>query len=271
MSEQSQSVPTRPEQVVILCGGLGTRMREETEFRPKALVEIGGRPVLWHLMRYYDHFGFRRFVLCLGYRGNMIKEYFLNYHWMNQDFRLQLGKGAPRLRSMVEHIEDWEIVFADTGIQTQTGGRLHRVQQYIDGDRFLANYSDGLADVDLDALMAFHDSHGSVATLTGFHPRSKFGIVRVDGDGVVNYWQEKPLMSDLTSGGFFVFERRIFDYLDSSAECVLELAPFEHLARDRQMAVYQHGGFWQCMDTFKEAQALNAVWDSGAAPWKVWS
>jgi glucose-1-phosphate cytidylyltransferase len=259
---------TRREQVVILCGGQGTRMREETEFRPKALVEIGGRPVLWHLMRIYDHFGYRRFVLCLGYRGSMIKEYFLNYHWMNHDFTLELGKGTPRVHSETTPVEDWEIVFAETGLQTQTGGRLHRAQKYIDGDRFLANYCDGLSDVDLDALVAFHQTHKKTATLTGFHPHSKYGVVRVDGRGVVNYWQEKPLMNDLTSGGFFVFERRIFDYLDP--DCVLELGPFEQLAKDRQMALYQHDGFWQSMDTFKEAQALNAVWDKGDAPWKVW-
>lgn len=269
MNKKSRAKKTRREQVVILCGGQGTRLREETEFRPKALVEIGGRPVLWHLMRIYDHFGYRRFVLCLGYRGNMIKEYFLNYHWMNHDFTLQLGKDAPSVRSISKQVEEWEIVFAETGLSTNTGGRLHRVQKYLDGDRFLANYCDGLSDVDLDALMTFHQAHGKAATLTGFHPRSRFGVVRVDDSGVVNYWQEKPLMNDLTSGGFFVFEQRLFDYLDP--HCVLELGPFEQLARDRQMALYQHAGFWQSMDTFKEAQALNAIWDKGEAPWKVWA
>lgn len=261
--------PTRPEQVVILCGGQGTRMREETEFRPKALVEIGGLPVLWHLMRIYDHFGYRRFVLCLGYRGSMIKEYFLDYHWRNHDFTLRLGVDGPTVTGTAPEVEDWEIVFADTGLATNTGGRLFRVQRYLDGDRFLANYCDGLSDVDLDAVMAFHASHGKIATLTGFHPRSKYGVVKVDGQGVVDYWQEKPLSHDLTSGGFFVFEKRLFDYLDP--HCILEHGPFERLAQDRQMALYQHTGFWQCMDTFKEAQALNAIWEQGAPPWRVWA
>lgn len=261
-------VPTRREKVVILCGGQGTRMREETEFRPKALVEIGGKPVLWHLMRHYDLFGFRRFVLCLGYRGNDIKEYFINYHWMMKDFTLKLGSGNPGITLHDPATEDWEITFVDTGLATQTGGRLSRVRHLIDGDWFLANYCDGLSDVDLDELVGFHASHGKIATLTGFHPHSKYGVIRVDDRGIVNYWQEKPLMNDYTSGGFFVFERDVFRYLDD--ECVLEYEPFRALASEGEMALFQHTGFWQCMDTFKEAQALNALWDKGNAPWKLW-
>jgi glucose-1-phosphate cytidylyltransferase len=261
-------VPTRREKVVILCGGQGTRMREETEFRPKALVEIGGKPVLWHLMRHYDHFGFRKFVLCLGYRGTMIKQYFVDYHWMMRDFTLRIGGGEPVISVHERTTEDWEITFVDTGLATQTGGRLFRIRHLIDDPWFLANYCDGLSDVDLDELVAFHGGHGRVATLTGFHPRAKYGVIKVDERGVPNYWQEKPLMNDYTSGGFFVFDRRVFDYLD--ADCVLELEPFERLARERQMGLFEHHGFWQCMDTFKEAQALGALWDKGNAPWKLW-
>jgi glucose-1-phosphate cytidylyltransferase len=263
-------VPTRREKVVILCGGQGTRMREETEFRPKALVEVGGKPVLWHLMRHYDHFGFRRFVLCLGYRGNMIKEYFVNYHWMMKDFTLKLGE-TPAIVSRDGAPENWEITFVDTGLGTQTGGRLSRVRDEIDTDWFLANYCDGLSDVDLDELVAFHQKHAKVATLTGFHPHSKYGVIRVDGRGIVNYWQEKPLMNDYTSGGFFVFKRGIFKYLEDDERCILEHGPFRKLASAGQMALFQHTGFWQCMDTFKEAQALNAIWDKGQAPWKLWT
>ncbi len=258
----------KQEQVVILCGGQGTRMREETEFRPKALVEIGGRPVLWHLMKHYESYGYRRFVLLLGYRGSMIKEWFLNYHWLANDFTLKLGADAPAMRSHAGRVEDWEITFVDTGQDTQTGGRLFRARHVIEGPMFLANYCDGLSDVDLDRLVAFHRSHGRTATLTGFHPRSKYGVVKTDSAGVVNYFQEKPLSNDLTSGGFFVFQREIFDYLD--ADCILETEPFERLAAERRMALHVHNGFWQCMDTFKEAQALNALWAKDEAPWKSW-
>lgn len=267
-SSAGRPVPTRSERVVILCGGQGTRMREETEFRPKALVEIGGRPVLWHLMRHYDHFGFRRFVLCLGHRGNMIKEYFVNYHWVTKDFTLKLGADAPSIRVHDSSAENWEITFVDTGLATQTGGRLWRIRNLIEDSWFLANYCDGLSDVDLDQLVAFHAAHGKTATLTGFHPYSKYGVIGVDERGLVNYFQEKPLLNDYTSGGFFVFDKRIFSYLDES--CVLEDEPFRKLASEGEMGLFQHTGFWQCMDTFKEAQALNAIWDDGDAPWKLW-
>jgi glucose-1-phosphate cytidylyltransferase len=258
----------RTEQVVILCGGRGTRLQEETEFKPKALVEIGGRPILWHLMRIYYHHGFRRFILCLGYKGNLIKQYFLNYAAMQNDFTLQLRTGASEISGDRSNIEDWEITFADTGADTNTGGRLSRVARLIDGPYFLANYCDGLSDIDLGRLVEFHHEKGKIATVTGFHPRSRFGTVRVDDAGIVNYWQEKPLMSDLTSGGFFVFGRRIFDYLDD--DCVLEQEPLQQLAADRELALFPHDGYWQCMDTHKEALALNEIWRRGHAPWRIW-
>lgn len=258
------------EQVVILCGGQGTRMREETEFRPKALVEIGGKPVLWHLMRHYYRFGYRRFILCLGYRGSMIKQYFLDYRWMNADFTLRFGDGEPRMQTHGGEVEDWEVTCVDTGQDSQTGARLARVAHLIEGDTFLANYCDGLSDVDLDALVAFHRSHGKVGTITGFHPHSKYGIVKVDGSGTVTYFQEKPQMSDLTSGGFFVFSRRLFDYLSRDPGCILEHEPFNRLASDGNMALFVHRGFWQAMDTFKDVQAMNALWTSGKAPWQKW-
>jgi glucose-1-phosphate cytidylyltransferase len=256
------------EQVVILCGGEGTRLREETEFKPKALVEIGGRPILWHLMRIYSRWGYRRFVLCLGYKGEQIKDYFLNYQWRDQDFTLDLRSGRCTPRGDDGAVEDWEITFVETGATTQTGGRLFRARSYIDGDTFLANYCDGLSDVDLDKLVAFHKDRGKIATLTGFHPRSRYGLVTIDGGDIVTRFQEKPMTTDLTSGGYFVLHKRVFEYLDP--DCVLETAPMERLSSDRELALYVHHGFWFSMDTYKEAVALNELWKKGDAPWKVW-
>ncbi len=257
------------EKVVILCGGMGTRLREETEYRPKALVEIGGRPILWHLMRLYYHYGYRKFVLCLGYKGAMIKEYFLNYQAIQHDFTMRLRAGASQVWDHKDQVEDWEITFVDTGPDTPTGGRLSRIRHHIQEDYFLANYCDGLSDINLEALVAFHQEKKKVATLSGFFARSRYGVVKVDGGGIVNYWQEKPLMNDRTPGGYFVFHRKIFDYLDD--DCILERGPLEVLAKEGQLALYPHDGFWFCMDTFKEAQTLDEMWRSGEHPWKVWS
>jgi glucose-1-phosphate cytidylyltransferase len=263
----------KEEQVVILCGGEGTRLREETEFKPKALVEIGGRPILWHLMRIYHHWGYRRFVLCLGYKGEMIKVYFLNYQWRDADFTLDLKSGlkTPRQRPGGDAnggVEDWEITFVETGARTQTGGRLNRARAYIETDTFLFNYCDGLSDVDLDALVDFHRKRGRAATLTGFHPRSRYGVVRADENDVVYHWQEKPMMTDMTSGGFFVMDHRVFEYLDD--DCVLEVGPIDRMSADQQLALYTHSGFWFSMDTYKEALTLNDMWARGDAPWKLW-
>jgi len=262
---------TRSEQVVILCGGQGTRLREETEFKPKALVEIGGRPILWHLMKIYDHWGFRRFILCLGHKSEMIKDYFLEYQWRHGDFRLDLRSGRRTRPDDGADVEDWEITFVETGETNQTGSRLFQASRYIEGDDFLFNYSDGLSDIDLDALLRLHRRTGKLATLTGFHPRSRYGVVRADTDNVVYHWHEKPLMQDLTSGGFFVMNTGIFDYLESDPACVLETGPLTRLASDRQLALYKHDGFWYSMDTYKEAKALNEMWELGDARWKVWA
>ncbi|MGH9794125.1 MAG: glucose-1-phosphate cytidylyltransferase [Candidatus Acidiferrales bacterium] len=263
------NMPYKEEKVVILCGGMGTRMREETEYRPKALVEIGGRPILWHLLRIYYHYGYRKFILCLGYKGSMIKDYFLNYQSMQNDFTLRLRSGAQHVWNHRDDAEDWEITFVDTGPDTQTGGRLHRIRHHIQEDYFLANYCDGLSDINLDELVKFHLEKKKAATLSGFHARSRYGVVRVNGDGIVNYWQEKPLMHDLTPGGYFVFNRSIFDWLDP--DCVLEQGPLDELAKAGQLALYPHNGFWYCMDTFKEALTLNEMWKSGNSPWKLWN
>lgn len=254
--------------VVILCGGKGTRLREETEHRPKPMVPVGDRPILWHIMKTYAHYGHRDFVLCLGYKGEMIKDYFLNYQWHDSDFTLALKSGKKVLHAGEEALEDWEITFVETGAKTQTGGRLYRAKKFVEGDTFLFNYCDGLSDIDLDKLVAHHRKMGKLATLTGFHPRSRYGEVAVDERGIVTHFQEKPMMRALTSGGFFVMNRGVFDYLDP--ECILETGPLDAMSRDRQLALFQHDGFWFSMDTYKEALTLNEQWASGKAPWKVW-
>jgi len=256
-------------QAVILCGGLGTRLREETEFRPKPLVEVGGRPILWHIMKLYAHCGFRDFVLCLGYRGNMIKEYFLNYEAMNNDFTICLGR-QHRVIYHDEHKEqDFHVTLAETGLETMTGGRVKQVEKYIEGDTFLVTYGDGVADVDIRAVVEFHKSHGRVATVTTVRPISRFGVLDVGEHGRVENFVEKPELDGWASAGFFVFDRRFFDYL-GGVDCILERGPLERLAREGQLVAYRHEGFFYTMDTYREYEYLNQLWSSGKAPWKVW-
>lgn len=254
--------------VVILCGGKGTRLKEETEFRPKPLVNIGELPILAHIMKIYAHYGYDDFVLCLGYKGHMIKEYFLNFKWMVNDFTLKLRHGQSEIIHHTNRVDDLKITFADTGVETLTGGRIKKVEKYIDGDNFMATYGDGLADVNLNNLMKCHMDHGKIGTLTGVHPSSKYGTVDIDSSSVVNVFREKPVLKDLINGGFFVFKKDVFDYIKS--DCMLEREPFKNLARDRQMVLYKHSGFWHSMDTFKDAQNLNKMWSGGNAPWKIW-
>jgi len=254
--------------VVILCGGLGTRLREETEYRPKPMVEIGGRPVLWHIMKLFAHHGLTRFVICTGYRGRMIKDYFLNYEAWNNDCTITLGEGGP-VQFHDSHTEcGWEVTVADTGAETQTGGRVKRVERFLDGDTFIVTYGDGLADVDLTALLAFHRDHGRLATVTTTRPLSRFGIVDVDEGQEVRRFREKPQGDEWVSSGFFVFQREFLAYLDEDS--VLERAPLENLARDGQIVAYQHDGFWQPMDTYRELLMLTELWNSHKAPWAVW-
>jgi glucose-1-phosphate cytidylyltransferase len=256
-------------QAVILCGGLGTRLREETEFRPKPLVEIGGRPILWHIMKIYARHGFRDFVLCLGYRGQMIKDYFLNYEAMNKDFTICLGR-QHGITYHGEHAEqDFKVTLAETGPATMTGGRVKRVERYVEGDAFLVTYGDGVADVDVRAVVEFHRAHGRLATVTTVHPFSRFGMLDVDDRGSVREFSEKPLMQGWVNAGFFVFDRRVFDYLGGD-DCVLEREPLERLAREGQLMAFRHDGFFYTMDTYREYEYLNELWASGAAPWKVW-
>jgi glucose-1-phosphate cytidylyltransferase len=256
--------------VVVLCGGLGTRLREETEFRPKPLVEVGGRPILWHIMKIYAHHGFRDFVLCLGYRGNMIKEYFLNYEAMNNDFTICLGQKSNIHYDGSHQEQGFRVTLADTGLDSMTGGRVKRIEKYIDEDTFMLTYGDGVTDLNLGDVVAFHRSHGRLATVTTVRPMSRYGSVAIQPDGRVNQFLEKPRSDGWVSAGFFILDRRVFDYLGAD-DCIFEREPLERLAADGQLMAYQHDGFFFSMDTYREYQYLNDLWAKDAAPWKVWS
>jgi len=253
----------------MLCGGLGTRLREETEFRPKPMVEIGGRPILWHIMKLYASAGYRDFVLCLGYRGNMIKEYFLNYEAMNNDFTICLGRDSRIQYNNLHTEQDFKVTLADTGASTMTGGRVKRIQQYVDGETFMLTYGDGVSNVDINKLLAFHKSHGKLATVTAVVPSSRFGIVDTSQDGRVLQFVEKPKSENRASAGYFVFQREIFNYL-SGDDCILEREPLERLAAEGQLMAWEHNGFFYAMDTYREYEYLNDLWQKNQAPWKVW-
>jgi glucose-1-phosphate cytidylyltransferase len=252
--------------VVLLAGGLGTRMREETEYKPKPMVEIGGKPVLWHLMKLFAYYGVRDFVVCTGYRGDVIKDYFYNYQARSNDFTVNLKRPEDRVIHG-RNYDDWTVTVADTGSDTQTGGRVKRVERHLDGP-FMVTYGDGLADVDIAKLLAFHQSHGKWATVTTVRPLSRFGVMDIKENGEVLRFREKPLTEDYINVGFFVFEPEVLQYLDQ--DCVLEQQPLERLARENQLMAYRHEGFWQPMDTYREYTMLNDLWNSGDAPWKVW-
>lgn len=253
---------------VILCGGLGTRLREETEFKPKPMVEIGGRPIVWHIMKHYRHFGVRNFILCLGYKGDVIRNYFLNYPLYNSDFAVELGGEVRTLSN--GYAEDWRVVLAETGRDSQTGTRIKRVLRYIEQGTFLATYGDGLSDVDLDHLYAHHRGSNRLGTVTAVRPSSRFGELAI-GDGLVKRFREKPQVTEgWINGGFFVLDKRAFDRVRPADNVSLEEAVLETLAAEDQLAVYQHRGFWQSMDTYREMQLLNDMYSGGRAPWTVW-
>jgi len=253
--------------VVILCGGLGTRLREETEYKPKPMVEIGGRPVLWHIMKIYAHYGFSDFILCLGYKGSVIKEYFLNYEMMCNDCTVQLGKKNRIIFQSNHKEQNYNITLVDTGLHTMTGGRIKRIEPYITTDKFMVTYGDGLANINITELVKFHDAHKKTATLTATQPPSRFGILDLTEDGKVKSFREK-IGREWINGGFFVFNRKIFDYL--TEDCMLEHGPMEKMAENSQLMAFRHNGFWIGMDTYREYEMLNQMWDKGQAEWKVW-
>jgi glucose-1-phosphate cytidylyltransferase len=254
---------------VLLAGGLGTRMREETEFRPKPMVEVGGRPVLWHIMKILGQQGITDFVICTGYKSEFIENYFSNYGAANQDFTIKLGDPASTVYHGSHDEFDWTVTVAYTGATTNTGGRIKRIRKYVGNEPFLCTYGDGIADIDLSALRAFHTARGKCATMTTTQPGSRFGVVDVGPDGNVKQFREKPRSDDWVNIGYFIFEPKIFDYLEDNS--VLEQEPLHRLATEGQIAAFKHEGFWQPMDTYRESVMLNELWDSGKAPWKIWS
>jgi glucose-1-phosphate cytidylyltransferase len=256
--------------VVIFCGGAGTRLREETEFRPKPMVHIGSRPILWHIMKIYSAHGFRDFILCLGYRGEIIKDYFLNYEVLNCDFTIELYNGKKVTMHNSHEEKSWRVTLADTGETALKGARLKRIEKYIDDDIFLMTYGDGVSDVDLEKLVEFHLSHGKLVTVTGINPVSRFGELKLQGSKVVKLVEKEEFGKSFVSGGFFVFSRGIFDYLTDDNGCDLEIGPLERIAEQGELMVYKHKGFWACMDTMRDMDYLNRLWNGQNAPWKTW-
>lgn len=257
-----------PMPVVILAGGMGTRLREETEFRPKPMVEIGDRPILWHIMKYFSCFGFNDFIICLGYKGDSIRDYFLNYHTRNITLSLNLGSHSPT-SYLDTHLEDsWQVTLVDTGKESATGERLQRVREFVGDRTFLCTYGDGLADIDINQLVAFHRAHTGIATLSAVHPTSRFGVVDINDNGQIQEFHEKPIIDDWINGGYFVLEPSVFDFLDDGGP--FEEKPLRNLASTKNLFAFRHEKFWQPMDTYREYLELNALWESGKAPWKIW-
>lgn len=254
---------------IILAGGLGTRLREETEYRPKPLVDVGGKPILWHIMKTYAHYGYTDFLVCLGYRGNMIKDYFLNYDALNNDFTIKLGHNGQITYHGDHKEQGFSVTLVDTGLDTMTGERVRRAQRLVDDDTFMVTYGDGLANIDIQALIDFHHSHGRIATVTTIRPISRYGLIELASGGEVLSFVEKPHLENWVNAGYFVFNRRIFDYLDD-CNCVLEREPLERLAKDEELMAFRHNGFFYAMDTYREYVYLNELWNEGRALWKVW-
>lgn len=258
---------------VILCGGQGTRIREASDLLPKPMLPIGGKPIVWHIMKMYAAHGVKDFVLCLGYKGWLIKEFFLNYRAMTSDLTVQLGAGASvKVHGSVDGEEDWNVTLAETGEDTMTGGRVAAVRKYVEGDQpFLLTYGDGVSDVNIKALLEFHENHGKVASVTAVRPPGRFGEMRIAGDSVSEFNEKPQATEGFINGGFFVCDgRRFWDYLGEGRKTVLELEPLKKLSANGQLQAYRHTGFWQPMDTLREYNLLNELWASGNAPWKVW-
>ncbi len=256
-------------QTVILCGGMGTRLREETEFRPKPMVEIGGRPILWHIMKYYAHFGFKEFILALGYRGDVIRDYFINYKLRRHDFTIELETGRIDIHRRSDG-EDWRVTLVETGDAAMTGARLKRIEPFLRGDRFFLTYGDGLSTIPIDRLLAFHRSHGGIGTVSGVLAPSRFGELAVEGRRVVRFSEKPRIPSRYVCGGFYVFERRFLREVSADDSCILERDPLERMAASRELFVYLHDGFWHSMDTYRDYLFLNEMWQRHERPWALW-
>lgn len=252
--------------VVLLAGGLGTRIAEESDYRPKPMIELGGRPILWHIMKLYAHHGLKDFVVCCGYKGQMIKEYFSNYLSHNSDMTIDLASGETTFHA--SHKEDWRITLVDTGLNTMTGGRLKRVRDYLNDETFCMTYGDGVGNIDISGLVAFHKSHGKLATLTAVVPPGRYGALQLDGTRIERFMEKPPGDNAHINGGFFVLEPAVIDRIDGD-DTSFEFEPLEGLASDGELQAFTHSGFWRPMDTLRDKRQLEALWESGA-PWKVW-
>jgi glucose-1-phosphate cytidylyltransferase len=256
--------------VVIFAGGLGTRISEETETRPKPMVNIGGKPILWHIMKIYSHFGYNDFIVCLGYKGYLIKEYFMHYYLHNSDITIEVGKNQIEVHN--SNTESFKVTLVETGQDTKTAGRLQKVQKYIGDEEFMLTYGDGVADIDINKLVEFHRSHNSIATVTAIQPEARFGGMALDKNGKVVHFKEKPKGDGKwINGGFFVLKPEVFKYLDGDKDDVMwEDSPMESLANDGQLIAYRHQGFWKCMDAMRDKIELEALWQNNQAKWKIW-
>lgn len=256
--------------VVLFAGGLGTRISEETDIRPKPMVEIGGKPILWHIMKIYSHYGFNDFIICLGYKGYVIKEYFMNYFLHNSDIKIDLENNHMEI--LGTRSESFKVTLVETGLNTKTAGRLQQVKKYIGGEDFLLTYGDGVSDVNINELVAFHKAHNKIATVTSVQPDARFGGMDLDLDGKVNAFREKVKAdAQWINGGFFVLKADIFNYLKKDmSNTMWEDEPLEKLTADQQLIAFKHAGFWKCMDALRDKIELNELWDHGKAPWKIW-
>lgn len=256
--------------VVILCGGKGTRLREETEYKPKPMVLVGDRPILWHIMKLYSHYGFNDFILCLGYKGEVIKDYFLNYDELNHDFTLKLGSHDKQIIYHRKETPAWNITFTETGLECETGSRIAKIKKHLEEEgNFFLTYGDGVANVDIRSLLNFHREKNKTVTVTGIRPTNPFGVIEVD-EGLVKTFAEKPQSKDWTNGGFFVCNKRVFDYLSPDGNCVFEKEPLRTLAAEGELSIYHHHDFWHCVDTFKDVKGLASLYEQGVRPWMVW-
>lgn len=255
---------------IILAGGIGSRLSEETEIRPKPMVEIGYRPILWHILKIYAHHGYKDFLIALGYKGEQIKRYMADYAALSMNVTVDLGKGTVEADDEHGEREDWRVALIDTGRHTETGGRMLKLSPYLDGDTFMMTFGDGVADVDVNALVDFHRMHGKLATLTAVRPPTRFGHVELEGDQVTEFSEKPQLGEGWINGGFFVLEPAVLDYIDGE-ETHFQKEPLERLAQDGQLMAYRHTSFWQCMDTLRDKMLLQQLWDNDEAPWKVWS
>lgn len=253
--------------VVILAGGLGSRISEESYLRPKPMVEIGGKPILWHIMKIYSHFGHNHFIICCGYRGYVIKEYFSNYFLHNSDVTFDMAANSMEVHS--RNAEPWKVTLIDTGEHTMTGGRIKRIQPYVEDEDFCCTYGDGVGDIDINKLIKFHQSHGKIATVTATQPPGRFGVMGIEGDTVTDFLEKPQDGGGHVNGGFFVLSPKVFKYIEGD-KSIWEREPLETLARDGELRAMIHKGFWLPVDTLRDKNTLQEIWDKGRAPWKLW-